>query len=148
MNVVRPKSDAGGVDNIAEGDRLPVLTRTVDQAVIDAYADASEDFNPIHIDPVYSAKGPFGRTIAHGMMTLAYASDLMGAWAGDRWLSDSAIEVAFLGPVFADDVVTVSGTVREIVRDATGTTAVCELSCHVGDRVVMAGTARCRIDEN
>lgn len=133
---------------IAEGDRLPRHSRKVSQSVIDAYAEASGDFNPIHIDPVYSAKGPFGKTIAHGMMTLAYASNLMSAWAGEAWLSDSAIDVAFLGPIYADDEVTITGTVREIARDESGATAVCELSCHVGERVVMAGTARCRVGEN
>ena len=132
--------------NVAEGDRLPVLSRTVEQAVIDAYAKASGDFNPIHVDPDYAAKGPFGRTIAHGMMTLAYASDLMSTWAGDKWLSGGAIDVAFLGPVFAGDALTITGAIREIARDETRTVAVCELSCRAGDRVVMAGTARCSVD--
>lgn len=131
---------------IAEGDRLPVLSRTVDQAVIDAYAKASGDFNPIHVDPDYAAKGPFGRTIAHGMMTLAYASDLMSTWAGERWLSDGSIDVAFLGPVFAGDALTITGAIREIARDKARAIAFCDLSCRVGDRVVMAGTARCPVD--
>ncbi|MDH3233555.1 MAG: MaoC family dehydratase [Alphaproteobacteria bacterium] len=136
---------AGVSGAIAEGDRLPVLSRRVSQAVINAYAEASGDFNPIHTDPDYASKGPFGRTIAHGMMTLAYASDLMSEWAGEAWLSDSAIDVAFLGPVFAGDDVTVTGVVREIVQEDAGPTTVCELTCQVGDRTVMAGSARCRI---
>ncbi|MEM9682148.1 MAG: MaoC family dehydratase [Pseudomonadota bacterium] len=132
---------------VAEGAKLPSLSRTVSQAVIDAYAEASGDFNPIHTDPDYAADGPFGRTIAHGMMTLAYASDLMSEWAGDRWLAGSGIDVAFLGPVFAGDEVTVAGTVREIAHEKGAPIAICELSCHVGDRVVMAGSARCPVGE-
>lgn len=133
---------------VKPGMRLPEFSRLVTQEVIDAYAEASGDFNPIHTDPEYAASGPFGKTIAHGMMTLAYASELMTRWGGEAWLTASAIDVAFLGPVFAGDTVTATGMVKEISREDEGDFAVCELTCHAGDRLVMAGTSRCRIVGN
>ena len=39
---------------------------TVDQARIDAFADATEDRQFIHVDPAAAAQTPFGGTIAHG----------------------------------------------------------------------------------
>ena len=44
---------------------------TVDQHHIDAFAEATEDRQWIHTDPVRAAAGPFGTTVAHGFMTLS-----------------------------------------------------------------------------
>lgn len=44
---------------------------TVDQAMIDKFADATGDHQWIHIDRERAAKGPFGTTIAHGFLTLS-----------------------------------------------------------------------------
>jgi acyl dehydratase len=52
---------------------------TVDQARIDAFAHATVDPQWIHVDPVRAADGPFGRTIAHGFLTLS-----LMAWYGER----------------------------------------------------------------
>jgi acyl dehydratase len=46
----------------------------VDQARIDAFADATEDRQFIHVDPGAAAQTPFGGTIAHGFLTLSLLS--------------------------------------------------------------------------
>ena len=51
---------------------------TVDQARIDAFADATEDRQYIHIDPDAAAQTPFGGTIAHGFLTLSLLSRMGG----------------------------------------------------------------------
>lgn len=52
----------------------------VDQARIDAFAEATLDRQFIHVDPVRArAETPFGGTIAHGFLTLALISPLAGA---------------------------------------------------------------------
>jgi acyl dehydratase len=43
----------------------------VDQARIDRFAEATGDHQWIHVDPERAAEGPFGRTIAHGFLTLS-----------------------------------------------------------------------------
>jgi acyl dehydratase len=45
----------------------------VEQPRIDAFAQATDDYQWIHVDPVRAAAGPFGGTIAHGFLTLALA---------------------------------------------------------------------------
>lgn len=48
---------------------------TVSQELIDRFADATDDHQFIHIDPVRAAKEtPFGGTIAHGFLTLSLLS--------------------------------------------------------------------------
>ena len=51
---------------------------TVDQSRIDAFADATEDHQFIHVDPATAAQTPFGGTIAHGFLSLSLLSR-MGA---------------------------------------------------------------------
>jgi len=46
----------------------------VDQARINAFADTTEDWQFIHVDPEAAAATPFGTTIAHGFLTLSLAS--------------------------------------------------------------------------
>ena len=48
----------------------------VDQARIDAFADATNDHQWIHVDTEKAAAGPFGTTIAHGFLTLSLLVDL------------------------------------------------------------------------
>ncbi|MCX2715428.1 MaoC family dehydratase [Mycolicibacterium sp. J2] len=43
----------------------------VDQQRVDAFADATDDHQWIHVDPARAATGPFGGTIAHGLLTLS-----------------------------------------------------------------------------
>ena len=43
----------------------------IDQARIDAFAEATEDRQFIHVDPAAAADGPFGGTIAHGFLLLS-----------------------------------------------------------------------------
>ena len=44
---------------------------TITQQRIDLFADATDDHQWIHVDPVKAAAGPFGSTIAHGFLTLS-----------------------------------------------------------------------------
>jgi acyl dehydratase len=53
---------------------------TIDQARIDAFAEATEDRQFIHTDPAAAAHTMFGGTIAHGFLTLSLLSR-MGAEA-------------------------------------------------------------------
>ncbi|WP_375483368.1 MaoC family dehydratase [uncultured Jatrophihabitans sp.] len=43
----------------------------VDQERVNAFADATNDHQWIHLDAERAAKGPFGRTVAHGYLTLS-----------------------------------------------------------------------------
>lgn len=48
----------------------------VDQARIDAFADATLDHQFIHVDPARAAATPFGGTVAHGFLTVSLLSHL------------------------------------------------------------------------
>ncbi|MGE8467265.1 MaoC family dehydratase [Pseudomonas putida] len=50
---------------------------TIDQQRINLFAEATGDFQFIHVDPEKAAKTPFGGTIAHGFLTLSLIPTLM-----------------------------------------------------------------------
>jgi acyl dehydratase len=49
----------------------------IDQQRINLFAEATGDFQFIHVDPEKAAKTPFGCTIAHGFLTLSLIPTLM-----------------------------------------------------------------------
>lgn len=49
----------------------------IDQERINLFAEATGDFQFIHVDPEKAAKTPFGTTIAHGFLTLSLIPTLM-----------------------------------------------------------------------
>jgi len=56
----------------AEGSALgPTEWLEITQDRVDLFADATDDHQWIHVDPDRAAGGPFGGTIAHGLLTLS-----------------------------------------------------------------------------
>ncbi|MGW2560216.1 MaoC family dehydratase [Streptomyces sp. NPDC001514] len=49
----------------------------IEQKRIDLFADATGDHQWIHVDPERAAAGPFGKTIAHGYLTLSLLPTLV-----------------------------------------------------------------------
>lgn len=84
------------------------VIRTLTQERINAYADASGDHNPIHLDEVFARGTPFGGTIAHGMLTLALIGEMMQSSFGAEWSNTGRLKVRFKAPARAGDTVTAS----------------------------------------
>jgi acyl dehydratase len=56
----------------AQGSQLgPTDWLEVTQERVNLFADATDDHQWIHVDPERAASGPFGGTIAHGLLTLS-----------------------------------------------------------------------------
>ena len=77
---------------------------TVDQSRIDQFADATEDWQFIHVDPAAAALTPFGGTIAHGFLSLSMlsrmAAEAMLVPDGIRMAVNYGLDrVRFLAPV-------------------------------------------------
>lgn len=123
------------------GTILPSLRFTITQQMIDGYAKASGDFNPIHVDPEFARTGPFGRPIAHGLMTLAFVAQMLNAWSDGEFDQSGEIDVTFIAPVYADDEVCVSGIVEEIAQRDGALTLKIKLSCVAGERQILVGNA-------
>jgi len=88
------------------------LSRRVTQEGIRRYAEAAGDYNPIHLDEEYARTTPFGGTIAHGMLVLAYVSETMTAAFGRDWLASGRLKVRFRAPARPGDTLTVRAEPR------------------------------------
>jgi len=128
---------------VVEGTALPECVREVTQADIRRYADASGDFNPIHIDEAFAATTPLKGTIAHGMLVLAYLSEMLVRAFGDAWDSAGRLSVRFRSPARPGDRLTVSGRVESVQRDGAIVCVTCSVSCsNQAGEVVVSGDAK------
>jgi len=79
---------------------------TVDQARIEAFADATLDHQWIHVDVEAATAGPFGTTIAHGFLTLSllphFASQVFRLETPGARLNYGLEKVRFPSPVPVD----------------------------------------------
>jgi 3-hydroxybutyryl-CoA dehydratase len=114
---------------LSEGMNLPEIKRTITQQKINLYAEASGDFNPIHVDEDFAQQTPLGGTIAHGMLILAYVSQMMAAAFGRSWLVGGKLNVRFKNPARKGDIITVSGKVDKIKKNRTRILINCDVLC-------------------
>ncbi|MEM8554615.1 MAG: MaoC family dehydratase [Pseudomonadota bacterium] len=115
------------------------ITKAMTQEVVNAFAEVSEDRNPIHIDPEAGAASIFKAPIAHGMLSASLFSALLGERLpghGSIYLGQS---LKFLAPVMIGDEVTATVTVKEIIAEKKRVILTCEAA--VGDKAVISGEA-------
>ena len=134
--------EAVGKERWVVGSELPSVAKTLSQEKIDRYARASGDFNPIHVDAAFAAQTPFGGTIAHGMLLLAYLSEMLTAAFGRAWLSGGRLKIRFKGAARPGDVVTAQGQVQRV----EGERGVCSVEClNQQGEVLVAGQAEVKL---
>ena len=114
---------------VEAGQALPELSKTVTQEQINRYAEASGDFNPIHLDAQFAAASSFGRIVAHGMLVLAFLSEMMTTAFGSAWLQSGQLKVRFRAPAYPGDAVTTFGQVTKLTDQEGSSRAVCTVGC-------------------
>ena len=114
------------------------LTKTLSQDVVAAFADVSEDRNPIHLDEAAGKASVFKQNIAHGMLGASLFSALLGEHLPGHGTIYLGQTLKFLAPVPVGAKVTATVTVKEI-KERKRVVLTCE--AHVGDTVVISGEA-------
>jgi 3-hydroxybutyryl-CoA dehydratase len=112
----------------------------VDDRTIELFGDASTDRNPLHFDDEFGRATPFGGRIAHGMITAAFISAVIGnslPGHGSIYLSQT---LKFRAPVRPGDVVRVEVEVLDYDADRRGTRL--STRAFVGDTLVVDGEAK------
>lgn len=95
------------------GPEVASVERRLTQTMLNAYADASGDHNPIHVDEDFARTTPMGGTIAHGMLVLSFISEMLAGAFGERWLASGSLDVRFRAPARPGDTVTARATQQE-----------------------------------
>ena len=115
------------------------MTRVVGEQDLVAFAEVSGDSNPVHLDEAYAATTAFGGRIAHGMLSAAYVSAVLGTklpGPGAIYLSQ---QMRFRRPVRIGDEVTAKVTITALEEKRGQVTL--ETVCLVGGKAVLDGEA-------
>jgi acyl dehydratase len=96
----------------------------IDQQRIDTFAAATGDYQWIHVDPERAASGPYGRTIAHGYLTLSLLPVMVASVVSyDGWpvkVNYGSNKVRFPQPVPVDSRVRAGLEVAAVTEVAAG----------------------------
>ena len=98
-----------GVEHVTRG-------RTIAESDILEFAGLSGDFTELHTNEEFARQGPFGRRIAHGLLTLAISS---GLTVRMNLITDTVVafygidKLRFVKPVFIGDTIHVRKTVTD-----------------------------------
>jgi len=125
-----------GANNEAQ---IPPVMKTVTQEVINQYAEASGDSNPIHVDTEFAKKAGLGGTIAHGMLSLAYLSQMLMQFFGEGWVRGGHLAVSFIAPVRPGDQITARGIIVDKVKEGGRVRLVADVWCEnqKGEKVIV-----------
>jgi len=116
---------------------------TVSEERIGQFAEASDDFNPVHMDEAFASRTAYRGRIAHGLLSASFGSAVVGTilpGAGAIYLAQT---LAFHKPVRIGDVVVSRVTVAAIDEVSARVTLRCE--AFVGDDLIMDGEATVRV---
>ncbi|MFL5665609.1 MAG: MaoC/PaaZ C-terminal domain-containing protein [Ktedonobacteraceae bacterium] len=99
-------------EDVNIGDDIPALiTAPVTHLQLVRYAGASGDFNPLHTDPKIGEMIGTGGIIAHGMLIMGFAGQMLSDYVGPQALRKFGVR--FRGMTRIDDVITCSGKITE-----------------------------------
>ena len=99
------------------GESIPELAKVVTREDVRAYAEASGDRNPLHLNDGVARSAGFPGVIAHGMFTMAHLASCVVRWAGGPE-HVSRLKAQFRAPVFLGEEIVAGGTVRSVDPDA------------------------------
>ncbi|EJN17554.1 acyl dehydratase [Pseudomonas sp. GM78] len=98
---------------------------TIDQERINLFAEATGDYQFIHVDPVKAAQTPFGSTIAHGFLSLSLIpklmEDILVMPEGLKMVVNYGLDsVRFIQPVKVDSKVRLKVELSEVTEKKPG----------------------------
>ena len=132
-----------------EGDSLVRVRKLVNQEQINQYALVSGDHNPIHLDSKFAVSSTFGRIVAHGMLVLAFVSEMLSQTFGTYWVEAGYLKIRFKAPVYPGDNLETYGSVTRIVAESGIRKVRCSIGCRKTDGSdVIVGEAVVSVDDN
>ncbi len=93
------------------------FTKQITARDVRAFAELSGDTNPVHLDENYARQSRFGARIAHGALSVALISAVLGSQLpgeGTVYLSQS---IKFVKPVYFDDTITATAEIIALRAD-------------------------------
>ena len=76
--------------------------------------------NPLHWDPVFSAQEGLKAPIQTGEMSAAYMAEMCVNFFGKNFFENARIDCKYIKPIFAEELITTHGIVREKTPEGKG----------------------------
>ncbi len=92
------------------------FTKTVTEADVFAFAEATGDCNPLHIDEEYAQRSIFEQRIAHGILSAGIISAVLGSEIPGLGTIFVELNIQFMKPVFFGDTIKATATVMQIIN--------------------------------
>ena len=138
------------LDTVVGQELPPMVKPPIAQEQLNRYAEASGDFNPIHLNEEAARRVGLGGIIAHGMLSMAF----LGQYISQQIASDpsallASIKVRYVGMVRLGDTLTCQGVVKNIAvaGEQTTITIECWAQNQRGEKVTV-GEAEVAVPQN
>jgi 3-hydroxybutyryl-CoA dehydratase len=115
-------------------------TREITDKLIREFAEVSGDRNPIHLDEEFAQGTRFGRRIAHGMLSGAFISAVLGYEFKERRIVYLSQTMRFIAPTFIGDIITTTAMVKNI-REDKGIVTVDTVCANQDGQITVTGEA-------
>lgn len=138
MTVQQPHSTGYAFEDLEVGMSASTSDLVTDDA-IRLFGEASGDFNPVHFDKDYAASTRFRRPIAHGLLTAAHITRVMGMQLPGPGSIYVGQTLNFRAPVYPGD--TVVSTVSVKAKDEERGFVTLAVTAEVDGKVVLDGDA-------
>ncbi|KAA3630038.1 MAG: enoyl-CoA hydratase [Proteobacteria bacterium] len=126
-------------DDLAVGQEAD-FTKTVTEADIDHFVAITGDTNPLHVDAEFAGQTFFGERIAHGMLSAALFSTLVGLHLPGIGAIYRSQTLQFLRPVHIGDTITARLRITAIDREAERIEMESWIDNQRGERVIEGTT--------
>ena len=114
------------------------MEKTVTENDIQAFGEATGDFNPVHFDEDYARKTLFRGRVAHGALSIGFISAVIGMKLPGAGTIFVSARTDFKAPVRIGDTVVTTCTVKQIHQRRE---VVLDCACTVGGKIVVTGEA-------
>jgi acyl dehydratase len=107
------------LSTLAAGQALsPLVKPAITREQLVAYAEASGDHNPIHLNDDFARMAGLDGVIAHGMLSMGFLGQFVSGWMGtlEGHPTLARLKVRFSAMVKPGDVLTCKGTIKRIER--------------------------------
>ena len=116
--------------------RTEQFTVTVDGNMQERFCELTGDTNPLHTDEAYAVSQGFEGRVVYGMLTASFLSALAGVFVPGAYGILHSVEVKFVKPVYAPDVLKVTGTVTELNETVRQAVIKVEIRNQKGEKVL------------
>lgn len=142
--MTEPRNRAGGYfyEDLRVGMEDSFAKRVTEKEIA-AFAELSGDNNPIHLDEAFAAGTAFGGRIAHGLLSAAFISTVLGTKLPGPGAVYASQTLRFLAPVRIGDLVTAQARITALNDEKKRVTLHCE--CSVDGANVIEGEAVMRV---